>query len=110
MPICTATPISARTNQAMRTHSRPGAGSSGYTTQTSPLAAADGLQGFDSLTHFCERMPFTTKDELARDQRAQPPYGSTLTYPVSAYTRFHQTSGTGGRPLIWLDTRRAQMS
>jgi phenylacetate-CoA ligase len=68
------------------------------------LAEADGLKGFDSLTRFRERMPFTTKDELARDQRAHPPYGSTLTYPPTAYTRFHQTSGTGGRPLIWLDT------
>lgn len=68
------------------------------------LAAADGLNGFDSLAEFRERMPFTTKDELARDQMAHPPYGSTLTYPSSAYSRFHQTSGTGGKPIIWLDT------
>ena len=67
------------------------------------LAAADGLTGFDSLARFCERMPFTTKEELARDQSDDPPYGSTLTYPQATYTRFHQTSGTGGRPIIWLD-------
>lgn len=68
------------------------------------LTAAGGLGGFDTLDGFRERMPFTTKDELARDQAAHPPYGSTLTYPTSSYTRFHQTSGTAGRPLIWLDT------
>ena len=67
------------------------------------LTAAGGLAGFDSLAHFRERMPFTTKVELARDQVENPPYGSTLTYPQETYTRFHQTSGTGGRPIIWLD-------
>ncbi|MBM3852939.1 MAG: phenylacetate--CoA ligase [Verrucomicrobia bacterium] len=67
------------------------------------LAAADGLGGFASLCQFRARMPCTTKDELARDQLAHPPFGSTLTYPRAGYTRFHQTSGTGGRPLVWLD-------
>jgi phenylacetate-CoA ligase len=67
------------------------------------LAAAGGLDGFESLAAFCARMPFTTKEELARDQAEHPPHGSTLTYPVGTYTRFHQTSGTGGRPLVWLD-------
>lgn len=67
------------------------------------LAAADGRGGFDSLARFRERMPFTTKDDLARDQQSHPPYGSTLTYPLERYTRFHQTSGTSGRPLVWLD-------
>ncbi|MDA0348851.1 MAG: AMP-binding protein, partial [Verrucomicrobia bacterium] len=32
-----------------------------------------------------------------------PPYGTFLTYPSTQYTRYHQTSGTSGRPLIWLD-------
>ena len=68
------------------------------------LAAADGLNGFASLAEFSARLPFTTKDELARDQQQNPPYGSTLTFPAERYTRFHQTSGTGGKPLIWLDT------
>ncbi len=67
------------------------------------LAAAGGLEGFASLAEFSARMPFTTKDELARDQALHPPFGSTLTYPRATYTRFHQTSGTGGRPLLWLD-------
>lgn len=68
------------------------------------LAAAGGLDGFASLSQFRERMAFTTKDELARDQLEHPPHGSTLTYPIETYTRFHQTSGTAGRPLVWLDT------
>lgn len=67
------------------------------------LTPAGGLQGFDSLARFSERMPFTTKDELARDQSENPPYGSTLTYPPGTYIRYHQTSGTSGRPIVWLD-------
>jgi phenylacetate-CoA ligase len=53
------------------------------------------------------RLPFTTKDELLEEQRTNPPYGSLLTYPVSRYTRFHQTSGTSGQPLRWLDTNES---
>lgn len=69
------------------------------------LATAGGLDGFAALDDFRARMPFTTKDELARDQVAHPPYGSTLTYPRETYSRYHQTSGTSGRPLLWLDDR-----
>ncbi len=50
------------------------------------------------------RLPFTTKAELLADQAAHPPYGSNLTYPRGRYSRLHQTSGTSGRPLRWLDT------
>ena len=50
------------------------------------------------------RLPFTTKGELAADQLKNPPHGTNLTYPLAAYTRFHQTSGTHGIPLCWLDT------
>lgn len=62
--------------------------------------------GFDvgSLTDFSARFPFTTKAELVADQRAQLPYGTNLTYPLNRYTRFHQTSGTSGAPMRWLDT------
>ncbi|HEV2283469.1 MAG TPA: phenylacetate--CoA ligase family protein [bacterium] len=49
-------------------------------------------------------LPFTTKAELSRDQEAHPPYGSDLTFPLEQYVRVHQTSGTTGRPLRWLDT------
>jgi phenylacetate-CoA ligase len=57
-----------------------------------------------SLADFAARFPFTTKRELVDDQRAHPPFGSNLTYPLSRYTRFHQTSGTSAAPLRWLDT------
>lgn len=67
------------------------------------LAAAAGLAGFASLADFRARMPFTSKDDLALDQLEHPPYGSTLTYPAESYTRYHQTSGTSGKPIIWLD-------
>jgi phenylacetate-CoA ligase len=49
-------------------------------------------------------LPLTTKAELVADQRAQPPYGTNLTYPLRDYVRLHQTSGTTGRPLKVLDT------
>ena len=49
-------------------------------------------------------LPFTTRAELEQDQLDHPVYGSNLTYPLEKYCRYHQTSGTGGRPLRWLDT------
>lgn len=57
-----------------------------------------------SLDVFRERMPFTTKAELVDDQLRHAPYGSNLSYPLASYTRLHQTSGTSGQPLRWLDT------
>jgi phenylacetate-CoA ligase len=57
-----------------------------------------------SLDEFFERMPFTHKQELIEDQRANPPFGSNLTYPIERYTRLWQTSSTTGQPLYWLDT------
>jgi phenylacetate-CoA ligase len=53
------------------------------------------------------RLPFTTKAELLADQEAHPPYGTNLTYPLHHYCRLHQTSGTTGRPLRWLDTAQS---
>lgn len=70
---------------------------------TPKLSAAGGLAGFDSLDSFRERMPFTTKEEISTDHEAHPPYGSTLTFPHNQYVRFHQTSGTSGKPIVWLD-------
>src|SRR5215469_16537937 len=53
------------------------------------------------------RLPLTTKADLLADQAAHPPYGTVLTYPRERYCRLHQTSGTSGRPLRWLDTRES---
>ncbi len=50
------------------------------------------------------RVPLTTKQELIQAQQDDPPFGSNATYPESAYSRFHQTSGTTGKPLRVLDT------
>jgi len=49
-------------------------------------------------------IPFTTKAELSEDQAKHPPFGTNLTYPIERYVRLHQTSGTTGRPLRFLDT------
>jgi len=57
-----------------------------------------------SLAEFRANCPFTTKPELAADHAANPPHGSNLTFPPGRYTRVHQTSGTSGAPLRWLDT------
>jgi phenylacetate-CoA ligase len=60
---------------------------------------------FDPLHDPMENLPFTTRQEIEADQRGKPPYGTNLTYPLEQYTRFHQTSGTTGQPVRWLDTR-----
>lgn len=57
-----------------------------------------------SLTDFAARFPFTTKAELVADQAAHPPYGTARSEPLARFTRCHQTSGTTGAPLRWLDT------
>jgi len=68
------------------------------------------LRGIDrpplpaSLQDFAARFPFTTKAELVEDQAAHPPYGTARSESVERFTRCHQTSGTTGAPLRWLDT------
>ena len=52
-------------------------------------------------------LPFTTKEELVDDQAQHPPFGTNLTYPADKYVRIHQTSGTAGKPILWLDTRES---
>jgi phenylacetate-CoA ligase len=54
-----------------------------------------------------KRLPFTTRSELEADQIAHPPFGTNLTYPLEHYCRFHQTSGTNGQPMRWLDTKES---
>jgi phenylacetate-CoA ligase len=50
------------------------------------------------------KLPCTTKSDLTTEQAEHPPYGRLLTYPLSRYRYLHQTSGTTGRSLKWLDT------
>lgn len=49
-------------------------------------------------------LPLTRKGELMDDQAAHGPFGTNLTYPITAYVRMHQTSGTTGVPLKVFDT------
>jgi phenylacetate-CoA ligase len=51
------------------------------------------------------RLPCSIKSDLVADQTANPPFGTNLTYALERYVRVHQTSGTTGTPLRWLDTQ-----
>ncbi len=75
--------------------------------QSRRLAAAGVTPDIASLAEFSARMSFTHKHELVADQAAHPPYGSNLTEPLERYTHFCQTTGTTGRPLVWLDTEES---
>src|ERR1700738_4215315 len=50
------------------------------------------------------KLPFTTKRELTGEQQASPSFGRLLPYPLERYRYLHQTSGTSGVPIKWLDT------
>ncbi len=65
------------------------------------LADCDQWSGFED---FAENCPLTEKNELALDRQQNQPYGTNLTFPVAEYSYFHQTSGTMGEPMAWLDT------
>ena len=54
-----------------------------------------------------EELPFTTKQQLVDDQTKNPPFGTNLTFPLENYVRIHQTSGTEGKPVLWLDTQES---
>jgi phenylacetate-CoA ligase len=74
---------------------------------SSRLSSVGLTEDLTDLAEFVEKVPFTYRSDLAEDQRKNPPYGSNLTYPLAAYTRFNQTSGTTGSPMRWLDTRES---
>ncbi|MCH8807551.1 MAG: AMP-binding protein [Planctomycetes bacterium] len=59
---------------------------------------------FDARHDPIAKLPFTTRPEIEHDQTANPPFGGNLTHPLESYCRYHQTSGTSGRPMCWLDT------
>lgn len=63
--------------------------------------APDRVRTLDDLP----RLPFTTKDELKRDQAEHPLWGTLLAVPFEQCLRVHMTSATTGRPLAFLDTR-----
>jgi phenylacetate-CoA ligase len=63
------------------------------------LGAERQLASLDEL----EKLPFTFKEELL-GSRHNGDLAVNLTWPMKRYVRFHQTSGTRGRPLTVLDT------
>ena len=65
-----------------------------------------GITDAESLDDLAQ-LPFTTKSELVENQSRYPPYGTNLTFPVDRYIRIHQTSGTTGKPMYWLDTEES---
>jgi phenylacetate-CoA ligase len=67
------------------------------------LGSPDDLASWDDFF----RLPLITKTELVEDQAAHPPFGNNLTFPLTRYVRVHQTSGTSGAPLRWLDTQES---
>lgn len=68
------------------------------------LVPAHRFEDLRTLACYLSLAPFTTKHELVQDQAMHPPYGTNLSFPLERYRRFHQTSGTTGQPLRWLDT------
>ncbi len=59
-----------------------------------PLATIDALA----------ELPFTTKDELLPRTPEEGNLARNRSFPPEHYVRYHQTSGTRGRPLAVLDT------
>ena len=48
---------------------------------------------------------FTSKLELQNSQYSYPPYGDFHYLNLAQYNRFHQTSGSSGKPLLFLDSK-----
>ncbi len=59
---------------------------------------------FDPHKDPIQLLPLTTRAELQQDQLEHPPFGSNLTQSPDRYVRMHQSSGSAGTPLRWLDT------
>ncbi len=53
------------------------------------------------------KLPFTSKQDFQRDQDNNPVFGTNLTEAFENYVQFHQTTGTTGKPLRWLDTKES---
>jgi phenylacetate-CoA ligase len=65
------------------------------------LSSSNDVRDWDDF----RRLPLTAKSALVADQAAHPLFGTNHTYPLERYVRVHQTSGTSGAPLRWLDTQ-----
>jgi phenylacetate-CoA ligase len=67
------------------------------------IAGPEDLRTWDDFA----RLPMIVKRELVEDQALHPPFGSNRTFPIEQYVRVHQTSGTTGTPIRWLDTQES---
>jgi phenylacetate-CoA ligase len=104
----TASPdaLAARQWQRLRAMAGELIGANAFVTRKwreAGVTSADDLRTWDDFL----RLPFTRKAELVEDQAEHPPFGTNLTYPLERYVRVHQTSGTTGMPIRWLDTQAA---
>lgn len=80
-------------------------GNAFYAAKLARVAEPAAIDSLDALTDW----PFTFKDELVEAAGAaiasgRPATPGNLTYSVDRYVRYHQTSGTHGRPLPVYDT------
>lgn len=81
-------------------------GKNKFYTEKWKAAGISGAEDIKSWEDFY-KLPFTKKSELVKDQEANGPYGSNVTYSLDKYVRLHQTSGTTGKPLKWIDTEES---
>ena len=104
--------VETLTTEALRAHqwarfqalAREAVPANPFLTARWRAAGVDGARAVRGWEDF-GRLPFTDKADLVEDQAACPPFGSNLTYPMARYVRVHQTSGTTGAPIRWLDTQ-----
>jgi phenylacetate-CoA ligase len=95
--------LEARQVERLQTMLRQVLATNGFYRQKLGEAGLERAEEVRSLEDL-RRLPFTIKHELVEDQAAHPPFGTNLTFPLERYIRLHQTSGTTGKPLRWLDT------
>lgn len=74
-----------------------------YRDKLSTASVSSKLSELDDLSQLA-KFPFTCKQDLI-NQTDPAGFANNLTFAPDAYTRFHRTSGTGGRPMIVLDTQ-----
>lgn len=63
----------------------------------------DAIKSLDDIN----KLPFSYKYEFERDHQENPPFGTNHSEPLENFIRYHQTTGTTGVPLKWLETRES---
>jgi len=52
-----------------------------------------------------DQLPFLSKSDLVMEQKSRPPFGGLFRTDQGPPSRYHQTSGTSGNSLRWVDDR-----